>query len=172
MTDFYKVLGPNGECIHGGTGSWPLPQGNEPGAWMPKIEGELKFCKRGYHVLRFEHLVRWLGPTIWRVEIAGEVLEDADKCLVRTTRLVSKIEQWNEKTARLFAADCAEHVLHFFEEKYPGASRPRAAIQAARDFANGLITEAARAAAGDAAWAAAGAAEQQWQTERLRAYLT
>jgi hypothetical protein len=67
-----------------------------------------------------------------------------------------------DKEIRLFAADCAELVLPIYEKHYPDGKRPRLAIQAARDYANGLITieelVAARAAAGAAARAAAGAA--------------
>jgi hypothetical protein len=44
-----------------------------------------------------------------------------------------------EKEIRLFAADCAESVLHIYEEQYPNDDRPRKAIQAARDYANGVI---------------------------------
>jgi hypothetical protein len=56
-----------------------------------------------------------------------------------------------------FTCRCAEHVLHFYEEKYPG-KRPRQAIEAARV----CITDKSLAAR--AAWdagAAAGAAEKQ-----------
>ncbi len=56
---------------------------------------------------------------------------------------------------RHIAADFAESVLHIFEEKYPEDKRPRQAIQAARDFADGKIDGAARDAARDAAWDAA-----------------
>ena len=70
------------------------------------------------------------------------------------------------KGLRLFAADCAESVLHIFESEYPDDKRPRLAIHAARDFANGLTghavseaaSEAASAAASAAVWAAASAA--------------
>ena len=76
-----------------------------------------------------------------------------------------------------FACRCAEHVLHFYEDKYPDDKRPRLAIEAARQ----CITDkslAAEVAAGDAAWAAtwaaeaaagdaAWAAEEKWQTEQL-----
>jgi hypothetical protein len=72
--------------------------------------------------------------------------------------LVIEATLLDDRSLRLFAADCAEHVLHFFEEKCPKDDRPRKAIQAARDFANGTIGAAARDAAGDAAWAAARAA--------------
>jgi hypothetical protein len=67
-----------------------------------------------------------------------------------------------DKEIRLFAADCAELVLPIYEKDYPDDKRPRLAIQAARDYANGLITleelSAAGAASLAAAWAAARAA--------------
>ena len=39
-----------------------------------------------------------------------------------------------------WAADCAEHVLHFFEEENPNDDRPRRAIEQARAWARGEIT--------------------------------
>ena len=89
-------------------------------------------------------------------QIAGSNgLEDALWCL-------RSICPEHEKEVRLFAADCAESVLHLYEKEYDD-TRPRDAIQAARDFANGLIDDDVRAAACSAAWdaacsAAAGAA--------------
>jgi hypothetical protein len=44
-----------------------------------------------------------------------------------------------DKEIRLFAADCSESVLHIYEKRYPNDDRPRKAIQAARDYANGVI---------------------------------
>ena len=94
-----------------------------------------------------------------------------------------------EKLLRLFACDCAEHVLPIFEKKYPKDARPRECIAVARRYANGEASNeeraaagaAARAAAGDAAWAAraaawaaagaAGDAETKWQVDRLREML-
>jgi hypothetical protein len=46
--------------------------------------------------------------------------------------LVSKT---NHKTLAIWAADCAERVLPYFEEKYPGDTRPRKAIEACREWA-------------------------------------
>ena len=67
-----------------------------------------------------------------------------------------------DKILRLWAADCAEHVLPIYEKKYPKDKRPADAIKAARQFARGEITEvasdAASATADDAAIAAADAA--------------
>ena len=57
-----------------------------------------------------------------------------------------------------FACQCAEHVLHFYTDKYPDDKRPQLAIEAARVCITDK-SEAARAAAwdaaGDAAWEAA-----------------
>ena len=72
----------------------------------------------------------------------------------------------SDGAARQLAIAFAEDVLSIFEKAYPGDMRPRKAIQAARDFAEGKIgiaelrekQEAARAAADAAAYAAARAA--------------
>src|SRR5207244_1286218 len=70
----------------------------------------------------------------------------------------------------LFAADCAEHVLHVFEQRFSDDPRPRQAIETAHAFALGTAskedlekacrnaTAAAIAAAGTAATAAYGGA--------------
>jgi hypothetical protein len=45
--------------------------------------------------------------------------------------LVSKT---NHKTLAIWAADCAERVLPYFEEKYPEDTRPRKALEACREW--------------------------------------
>ena len=79
-------------------------------------------------------------------EVLG--LDDALWCLRAT------IEP-SDKIARLFACDCADHVLHFFEEKYPNDKRPRTAIEVARRYANGEATIEELSAASDGVWDAA-----------------
>ena len=56
-----------------------------------------------------------------------------------------------------FVCKCAEHVLHFYEDKYPDDKRPRLAIEAARQCITNKSPAAWAAArdARDAAWAAA-----------------
>ena len=54
-----------------------------------------------------------------------------------------------------WAADCAEHVLHFFEEMQPGDDRPRRAIASARAWRRGEIRMTQSRAAGGHAMAAA-----------------
>jgi hypothetical protein len=55
----------------------------------------------------------------------------------------------------LWAADCAEHVLHYFEQARPDDDRPRRAIELARAWVRGEVRMMqARAAAGHANGAA------------------
>lgn len=55
----------------------------------------------------------------------------------------------------IWAADCAQHVLHFFEKANPNDDRPRRAIELARAWARGEVTMTqARTAAGHAMGAA------------------
>lgn len=59
-----------------------------------------------------------------------------------------------------WAADCAEHVLPLFGEKYPHDNRPRLAIETARAWARGEVTVGeARKAAVEAHAAARGAVD-------------
>jgi hypothetical protein len=55
----------------------------------------------------------------------------------------------------LWAAACAEHVLHLFEAAQPSDTRPRQAIEQARAWARGEITMSRARAAGGHANAAA-----------------
>jgi hypothetical protein len=188
----YKVLDGERRPIHGGKGQW-LPEGE----WMPPV-ADIEPCARGYHVCTWGRLVRWLGPVIWEAEGRGECIVADDKQVWSEARLVRRLDNWNPRTQRLFACDCAERVLHLFEAKRPDDKRPREAIRIARLYAEGKATEdelaAARAAAWDAArsaesavwsaawcaawakvedaaWSAAWDAERAWQTERLLWYL-
>ena len=162
---------------------------------MPEI-ANVKCCTRGYHLVEFPAVLEWLAAdcTIYLAQGRGKThTNDGRKTAYSQARLLRRLE-FSEKDMRLFAADCAEHVLHLFEKKYPKDDRPRKAIEAVRKFAQGEISDeerdaataaagdAATAAAGDAAWAAAGAAawdaawaaraaEQQWQGDRLAFYL-
>lgn len=175
-TRLFKVTAADGSAMHGGSGKWQLNR------WR-SVRGPLVPCERGLHLCRVDDLTRWLGPVIWEAEYEGEIVEASDKVVVRRARVTKRLDTWNERTARLFVADCAEHVLPLFEARNPKDARPRQAIEVARRFANGEATREKLAAAGAAAWDAAGAAawaaawdaaraaEIKWQTTRLFDYI-
>ena len=163
---YYKVLGKGGVSCHGGNGQWSLPIGDKPGLWMRKLDNIVP-CQCGYHLCQSGDLIHWLNEEIYEAEGKGELeRHNNNKDVFPQARLIRKFDNWNERTARLFAADCAEHVLHIFEKEYPKDDRPRKVIQSARDFANGKISstimyeamyaaeDAKRSAAWSAAWSA------------------
>lgn len=61
----------------------------------------------------------------------------------------------DHRTLMLWATDCAEHVLSYFEEKYPEDKRPREAIEAGRAWLRGEIAMSEARTAAFAAHAAA-----------------
>ena len=167
---FYKVVGLRGKAINGGRGRWPLPHDGQPGKWV-EVAGPLVACLNGLHVCRLNQLLAWLGPTIWRVEINGERIEEVEKIVARRGRLLSRCEGWTEKSARLFAVACARRAL---EQEQEAGRKPDArsweALTVATAYAHGRADAkqllaagaAARAAARDAARATATAWATAW----------
>ena len=68
-----------------------------------------------------------------------------------TVRRGGTLQDDDHRLLAVWAADCAEHVLHHFEDARPGDVRPRRAIDLGRAWARGEIGWAeARTAAGHA----------------------
>ena len=72
-----------------------------------------------------------------------------------TVRRGGTLQDTDHHLLAIWAADCAHHVLHLFEEMQPNDERPRRAIEAARAWAQGEITMSQSKAAGGHAMAAA-----------------
>ena len=108
--------------------------------FSPCEDGYKKLCKNLGGVRKYGKDT----PVKFSQIVESNGLDDAVWCL-------QTICPEYEKEVRLFAADCAESVLHIYEKKYPDDLRPREAIQAARDFAEGKITAAELTSA---SWAA------------------
>lgn len=142
------------------------------GQWTDLIPEPVP-CQRGYHWCRDPRdlILEYndYGPVVLEVEAIDAI--DRGTKTVSSRLYVHRRTPWDDVRARLWAADCAEHVVHIYETQYPGDRRPRNAIEAARRLAVGANTGAA---ARDAAWAARDAArdaEVRWQSARLTAYL-
>lgn len=150
----YKVTDANGYSMHGGTGKWT------PGKWR-SVRGDLVPCEHGLHLCRPQDLVHWLGPVIWEAEVDGEVIEQGDKVVARCARVVRRVDTWNERTARLFAAWCAEQVLVYAGPEHRDTLAET--IRVVREAA----WSAAEAAAWSAAWLAAWSAAWSAQTDHL-----
>src|SRR5262245_63430337 len=72
-----------------------------------------------------------------------------------TVRRGGTLQDADHRLLAVWAADCAQHVLHFFEQAQPSDDRPRRAIEQARAWGRGEIPMMqARTAAGHAMGAA------------------
>ena len=123
--------------------------------------GPLVPCKNGIHACREQNLIHWLDEVICPVvDASKERIVHNDKVVLRWAVIGAPLPTWNERTARLFACDCAEWALSLLDK--PDAPSIEA-VRVARLFAIGEATcdelaaagSAARAAAGSAAWYAA-----------------
>ena len=161
----YRMLDKYGNLCTGGEAQWSLPEKQEdstwkPGEWMPKINGKLIYHENGYHLLKEAGLISGLGETIYAVEYRGEAIEEGeDVIVVRECRLLKKYENWNERTARLFACWCVREMPLADDRKVWNLltdERSRRAVEVAEKYANGEATakelEAARVAANDVLW--------------------
>jgi hypothetical protein len=157
---------------YSGSKQWLLPDGITPGQWMRDYKSRPVLGQRGHHWCEARHAVHHLDEKCYLVEPRGKIIKGDKENASQGARLLRHVKRWNARTARLFAADCAEAVVHLCGDD-PG---PREAIETARryarrlataaDLANAWITgcsaaeatprTAARSAAYAAAWAAAG----------------
>ena len=84
-----------------------------------------------------------------------------------TVRRGGTLQDTDHRLLALWAADCAQHVLHYFEQAQPDDDRPRKAIEQLHAWVRGEITMTqARTAAGHAM----GAARQLSGVAREAAY--
>jgi hypothetical protein len=83
--------------------------------------------------------------------------------------LRNAVKHWEQRTLVVWAADCAEHVLHLFEQQVSDDDRPRRAIEAGRAWAKKVIPMSEARAAAFAAHAAAREAGSDAATAAARA---
>jgi immunity protein 5 of polymorphic toxin system len=81
----------------------------------------------------------------------------------------NKLESLTQRMRALWAADCAERVLHYFEKERPKDDRPRQAIEGARAWTRGDISMMDARKLAVAAHAAARACKQPSATAAARA---
>ena len=124
-----------------------------------KITTTLQLLRtKNMYAPRYEHLLKSLGagwPDKRPINLLQILEYSGAEDALRALRAAQEPEA--DRIARIIACECAETVLHIFELKFPGDTRPRDAIRMSRRFVIGKVTQAelrtARIAAGDAACA-------------------
>ena len=84
--------------------TWP-----EPGRWL-EAEETPELCAAGIHAFLPQVLATWIAEELWRVELDGGEALAPGIVVAPRGRLVSRVEEWNDETAREFARACAAHV--------------------------------------------------------------
>lgn len=81
---------------------WPLPSAGEPAAWVDAEPGD-----RGIYACDAEHLVYWLAPELWIIELEGEVEVEETKLVAPRGRLIRRVEAWTPEKLAAFGQACA-----------------------------------------------------------------
>jgi hypothetical protein len=151
---YYKTLNKDGYAyIFGEQMKWPLPEKQRDGSWKP---GE--WTSMIENLCLEEDLIYFLDDLIYEVECRGPRLGDEDEIIVEQARLIRKYENWNERTARLFACWCVRNTPLIGGRTVwdlLADSRSRTAVEVAERYANGDVTKEELDAARVDAWTAA-----------------
>jgi hypothetical protein len=163
----YKFLG--SDCTGRFSGfAWPLPVREAPGVW---VEAAPSRCASGVHACRVSDLPFWIDATLWRIELAGPVVEAERKIVAPRGRLLERLASWDSAAMRGFGFACSDRVARF------AAAVPRleAYVTDVRTFAEtgkagvaGFVAaRTAEMAGGTAAYDAERAAQTRWLADRL-----
>lgn len=88
------------------------------GVWTPPVYGHLAPCVNGYHVCRPRELFKWLSraQNIYLVEAnsnSWDIIEAADKVIVRSLKLVRKLDTSKTILEKLF------HYMNCYYWRFP-----------------------------------------------------
>lgn len=160
MSEYWKFLRldeATGQIVsHHDKSPWTI------GEWR-EADGEIEACENGFHCSPnpLDALKYVSGAVVARVEVAGACHDEGDKSAHQRMRIVCAW-RWTADDSVQLAIVASEQAISIYEDAYPGDTRPRAAIEAAKAY---LVTHdraagAAAHAAGAAAYAAAVAADE------------
>jgi len=145
MVRAYKFLRQDRTSVITGF-QWPSEE------WV-EADGPLGWCENGVHACRLDDLPHWLGPELWVMELAGEIVVAADSVVARRARLLRRIDAWSGGVAQEFADSCAQRASALATRAPSAAGR---AADAVADAASGWVAGAAYVAAAVAAEVACG----------------
>ena len=162
----YKFLRADGSTVFSKF-RWPLP-GNEPGAW---VEALVDPCRSGIHACRLGDLAYWVGPTLYEIELAGDILEEGTKVIAPRGRLLRRVAAWDEGLSDAFTHMCAERA-HEIARADPELASYDAGIDSSIPDGPAMLGFMAAAIAeqrgGQPAYRAERERQAAWLAERLR----
>lgn len=146
--------------------AWPTDE------WV-EAQPPLEACRRGVHACRLQYLPEWLESELWQIELDGEVAEADGLIVAQRGRLESRVDEWDDGTAREFARACAGRLAEraAADDRFAPYAEDAAAIAESttdRKF-YALVSYVARHAAEDVAGGSD--TERAWQADWLTARL-
>jgi hypothetical protein len=162
----YKFLG--SDCTSRFSGfAWPLPSDSSPGAWVEAVPSR---CASGVHACRVSDLPFWIDASLWRIELAGPVVEAQRKIVARRGRLLERLASWDGTAMRDFGVACLERVAP--NARTPGLEAYVADVETFADtgkagVAGFVAARVAELARGGEAYDAERAAQVRWLADRL-----
>jgi hypothetical protein len=160
----YKFLAADGSGIFSGF-AWPLPNG-APGGW---VTAEVELCRTGVHACRPGDLSYWVGPTLYEIELDGEIVEEGMKVIAPRGRLFRPIEAWEDTTRDEYSHMCiarAGELAAAAPELTPW-SPPSEAAAAGPALMGFIAARMAEAIGGVQAYVDERARQSAWLAERL-----
>jgi hypothetical protein len=106
----YKFLRADGASVFTGY-RWALPNGG-PSDW---VDAPVEPCRSGIHACRIADLPFWAGPTLFEIELDGEVTESRSKLVASRGRLRRRVDAWEDEVRDAYTRMCADraHELAF-----------------------------------------------------------
>ena len=112
---YYKWLA-NDKPVYG-TGNYNLA-----GGWQSCIEGELKACVNGYHVMTADQVSSWCGDGLIEIEPQDIEIAQDDKCVCRSWRMVRRLK-WTRADMVDYAKWCAGRAKGYVDAADAAAAR-------------------------------------------------
>jgi hypothetical protein len=162
----YKFLRPGGTSVFTGF-RWPLPDGDEPGAW---VDARVEPCRSGIHACRVADLPYWVGRDLYVLELEGPVVEEPTKVVAPRGRLRRRVGGWDAERRDAYTRMCADRAHEL--ARGAGLDGRDAVIEPSVPEGPALLGfVAARIAehiSGPEAYAAERARQARWLADRLR----
>jgi len=134
------------------------------------FKGDLNMCETGFHCSKtiYQAFSYVQGEILAEVEVKGKHKLEKDK-EVWEKMTIKKAWKWQKKDSVALAIYSAELCLKNFEKVHPNDKRPRQAIEAAKKWLKGKITDEELSAAESVESAVWSAAWSAWSAARSAA---
>jgi hypothetical protein len=162
----YKFLRPDGTSAFTGF-RWELPDG-APGDW---VQAHVDPCASGIHACLAPGLPLWVGPTLYEIELGGQIVASKSKLVASRARLLRRVGAWDDDLRAAYSRMCAERAHELALRAAPALEAWDALVEPARAEGPAVLgfiaARIAEEITGPAAYQQERALQARWLAERL-----